>query len=109
MGASPTIHEPPPVKLTALAAWGRGFVVGGNQGYVGVFKVDARLQVESFGTFRMPGETATIWQMCSGSTAEVGLHMISYIYTSIYIYLCIYMFVYYTYIFTHLYTNMYSN
>jgi len=66
MGAK-AIKEAPPVRLMALAAWSRGFVVGGDQGYLGVFKVDSRLQVESFGTFRIPGETATIWQMCSGS------------------------------------------
>lgn len=59
--------EPPPVKLQAVAPWSRGFVVGGDQGYLGVFKVDGRAQAESFGTFRIPGETATIWQMCSGS------------------------------------------
>merc|ERR1719502_1845226 len=64
---SRAVKEPDPVRLQAIAPWGRGFVVGGNQGYLGVFKVDQRLQVESFGTFRIPGEQATIWQMCSGS------------------------------------------
>jgi WD40 repeat protein len=66
MGAR-AMKEPPAVKISAVAPWGRGFVVGGDQGYMGVFKVDSRLQVESFGTFRIPGETATIWHMCSGS------------------------------------------
>jgi len=76
MGAR-AIQEPPPVKLQALAPWGRGFVVGGDQGYLGVFKVDQRLQVESFGTFRIPGEQATIWQMCSGSE-DTYLTILSY-------------------------------
>merc|ERR1719428_810025 len=77
MGAR-AIQEPPPVKLQALAPWGRGFVVGGDQGYLGVFKVDQRLQVESFGTFRIPGEQATIWQMCSGSE-DTYLTILSYV------------------------------
>jgi WD40 repeat protein len=74
---SKTLKEAPPVKLMALAPWGRGFVVGGDQGYLGVFKVDNRLQVESFGTFRIPGEQATIWQMCSGSE-DTYLTILSY-------------------------------
>jgi len=76
MGAK-AIKEAPPVKLMALAPWGRGFVVGGDQGYLGVFKVDSKLQVESFGTFRIPGETANIWQMCSGSE-DTYLTILSY-------------------------------
>merc|ERR1719502_563399 len=76
MGAR-AVKEADPVKLVALASWGRGFVVGGDQGYLGVFKVDAKLQVESFGTFRIPGEQATIWQMCSGSE-DTYLTILSY-------------------------------
>jgi len=62
-----SLKTPPPVRLTSIAAWGRGFVVGGDQGYLGVFKVSAQMAVEPFGTFRMPGEDATIWHMCAGS------------------------------------------
>jgi len=70
--------EPPPVLLNALCAWSRGFVVGGDQGYLGVFKVDMRAQAESFGTFRIPEENATIWQMCSGSE-DTYLTILSYV------------------------------
>mmetsp|Transcript_26950 Transcript_26950/g.48715 ORF Transcript_26950/g.48715 Transcript_26950/m.48715 type:complete len:1443 (+) Transcript_26950:61-4389(+) len=77
-GDGPTAAvEPPGVRLSALAAWGRGFVVGGNQGYVGVFKVDAKAQVESIGTFRMAGEKAIIWQM-SASAEDSSMTILSY-------------------------------
>eukprot|EP00931_Biecheleriopsis_adriatica_P102051 TRINITY_DN77078_c0_g1_i1.p1 TRINITY_DN77078_c0_g1~~TRINITY_DN77078_c0_g1_i1.p1 ORF type:complete len:1467 (-),score=402.16 TRINITY_DN77078_c0_g1_i1:134-4534(-) len=77
-GDAPTaVPEPPPVRLAALAAWGRGFVVGGNQGYLGVFKVDAKAQVESIGTFRMPGEKAIMWHM-SASSEDSSMTILSY-------------------------------
>mmetsp|Transcript_43018 Transcript_43018/g.98888 ORF Transcript_43018/g.98888 Transcript_43018/m.98888 type:complete len:1538 (-) Transcript_43018:66-4679(-) len=68
VGETKESDEPhPPVKLQALAAWSCGFVVGGDQGYLGVFRVDTRLGVEPFGTFRMPGEAGTIYHMSAGS------------------------------------------
>eukprot|EP00927_Polykrikos_kofoidii_P056138 TRINITY_DN50308_c0_g1_i1.p1 TRINITY_DN50308_c0_g1~~TRINITY_DN50308_c0_g1_i1.p1 ORF type:complete len:1528 (+),score=272.94 TRINITY_DN50308_c0_g1_i1:63-4646(+) len=67
----------PPVCLTVIAPWGRGFVVGGDQGYLGVFKVDARLTVEPFGTFRMPGLDSTIYHM-SSSSEDTRLTILSY-------------------------------
>lgn len=72
-----TAAEPPPVRLTAVTAWLQGFVVGGDQGYIGVFRVDAKAHVESIGTFRMPGEKATMWNM-STSTEESSLVILSY-------------------------------
>mmetsp|Transcript_59785 Transcript_59785/g.142302 ORF Transcript_59785/g.142302 Transcript_59785/m.142302 type:complete len:1538 (+) Transcript_59785:84-4697(+) len=60
-------EPPPPVRLQALASWSCGFVVGGDQGYLGVFRVDTRLGIEPFGTFRMPGEAGTIYHMSAGS------------------------------------------
>jgi len=66
-----------PVTLYSIAPWGRGFVVGGDQGYLGIFKVDVRMQVEPFGTFRMPGEDSTIYFMSAGS-ADSKLSILSY-------------------------------
>eukprot|EP00928_Gymnodinium_smaydae_P011505 TRINITY_DN14236_c1_g1_i1.p1 TRINITY_DN14236_c1_g1~~TRINITY_DN14236_c1_g1_i1.p1 ORF type:complete len:1493 (+),score=333.11 TRINITY_DN14236_c1_g1_i1:123-4601(+) len=65
------------VQLRTVAPWGRGFVVGGDQGYVGVFKVDAKMQVEPFGTFRMPGEDTFIYHMSAGSE-DTHLTILSY-------------------------------
>lgn len=77
-GTSPLLAEdPPPVRLSALAAWPRGFVVGGSQGYLGVFIVNTKAQIEPLGTFRIPGEKATIWQM-SGSTEDGIMTVLSY-------------------------------
>eukprot|EP00438_Fugacium_kawagutii_P007197 Skav206551 [mRNA] locus=scaffold547:52437:66589:- [translate_table: standard] len=39
-------------------AWPQGFVVGGDQGYLGIFKMDSKAEVDSVGTFRMPGQKA---------------------------------------------------
>jgi len=62
------IAEDPLVCLSSLAPWGRGFVVGGDHGYLGVFKLDAaQIKEESFGTFRMPKEEGTIFHMSAGS------------------------------------------
>jgi WD40 repeat protein len=66
-----------PVRLVSLAAWGGGFVVGGDQGYMGVFKVDSKTQVEPFGTFRMPHQEGTVWQMSAGSE-DTCLAILSY-------------------------------
>lgn len=79
MGGGPpgANQEAPPVQLLSLAAWGRGFVVGGDQGFLGVFKVDARLQVEAIGTFRMPGDEGCLWQM-SASAEDTYLTILSY-------------------------------
>ncbi|CAE8609420.1 unnamed protein product, partial [Polarella glacialis] len=77
-GDGPTAtKESGPVRLSALAAWGQGFVVGGDQGYLGVFKVNSKAQVEPIGTFRMPGEKAIMWQM-SASSEDSNLTILSY-------------------------------
>lgn len=73
-GAAPAVNQ---VKLSTIAAWSRGFVVGGDQGYLGVFKVGAGIQIEPFGTFRMPGEDATIYHMSAGSE-DTHLTILSY-------------------------------
>lgn len=36
--------EAPPVRLTTMTAWSQGFVVGGDQGYLGVFRLDVKGQ-----------------------------------------------------------------
>mmetsp|Transcript_143305 Transcript_143305/g.458246 ORF Transcript_143305/g.458246 Transcript_143305/m.458246 type:complete len:1497 (+) Transcript_143305:60-4550(+) len=77
-GVGPTAaKEPPPVSLMSLAVWGQGFVVGGDQGYLGVFKVGGLGQVEPFGTFRMPGEESFLWSMSAGSE-DTYLNILSY-------------------------------
>lgn len=59
--------DPPPLKLATVAAWSNGFVVGGDQGYLGVFKLSPGGQVEPSGTFRMKGEDSTLWQLAASS------------------------------------------
>jgi len=76
-GEGPPMMETPPVRLTTITAWFQGFVVGGDQGYLGVFRVDSKAQVESVGTFRMPGEKAIMWNL-STSTEESSLVILSY-------------------------------
>lgn len=71
------VHESPPVRLTTISAWLQGFVVGGDQGYLGIFKMDSKAQVESVGTFRMPGEKAVMWNL-STSTEESSLVILSF-------------------------------
>jgi len=50
--------------------------VGGDQGYLGVWRVDAKMQVEPLHTFRMEGEEDIVWQMSAGS--EDNLTLVSY-------------------------------
>lgn len=77
-GGGPTAAaEPPPVCLVSVAPWGRGFVVGGDQGYLGVFKVDSKAQSEPFGTFRIPGEDSHLWSM-SASAEDTHLTILSF-------------------------------
>ncbi|CAK8994489.1 unnamed protein product [Durusdinium trenchii] len=75
--AGPGTADAPPVRITTITAWFQGFVVGGDQGYLGVFRIDAKAQVDSVGTFRMPGEKAMMWNM-STSTEESSLVILSY-------------------------------
>lgn len=70
-------RDPPPVNLISLTAWGQGFVVGGDQGYLGVFKVSGSGNTEPFGTFRMPGEDSFLWCMSAGSE-DTYLNILSY-------------------------------
>eukprot|EP00434_Breviolum_minutum_P011575 symbB.v1.2.010208.t1/scaffold621.1/size179687/14 len=71
------VSEAPPVRLTTISAWLQGFVVGGDQGYLGIFKMDSKAQVESLGSFRMPGEKAVMWNM-STSNEESSLVILSF-------------------------------
>lgn len=59
----------PSVDLVTLTAWGRGFCVGGNHGYLGVFQVDSKnnVQVECIGSFWLAGKRPVICQMSAGS------------------------------------------
>eukprot|EP00933_Yihiella_yeosuensis_P062327 TRINITY_DN65281_c0_g1_i1.p1 TRINITY_DN65281_c0_g1~~TRINITY_DN65281_c0_g1_i1.p1 ORF type:complete len:1448 (+),score=315.52 TRINITY_DN65281_c0_g1_i1:96-4439(+) len=77
-GDAPTAaEESPPVVLSALSAWSRGFVVGGNQGYLGIFIVNAKAEIEPLGTFRKPGEKAIMWHMSAG-TEDSNMTILSY-------------------------------
>eukprot|EP00913_Durusdinium_trenchii_P034053 g31875.t1 len=68
--AGPGTADAPPVRITTITAWFQGFVVGGDQGYLGVFRIDAKAQVDSVGTFRMPGEKAE--RASSARTGKAG-------------------------------------
>lgn len=64
--SGPTLGRPPrgkteqiPVKLRSVAPWGKGFVVGGDRGYVGVYQLDAKVagNAKCLGTFWFPSMT----------------------------------------------------
>lgn len=57
----------PVVELVTLTSWGRGFCVGGSHGYLGVFQVDSKANVECIGSFWLAGHRPVICNMSAGS------------------------------------------
>lgn len=75
---APTTSTDKPVTLISLGVWGQGFLVGGDQGYLGLFKFNAQCRAEPHGTFRMPGHQNRLWCMSVG-TEDTYLNILSYV------------------------------